>query len=143
MPEVSTVRLYVLRGMYLLIGVGLGVGILRGILSPPEHLSYIASQFRSVLGAVSLLAFLGVRYPLKMLPLLLFELLWKSIWLLAFGLPLWLHHQLDADTRFILYACLLGIVLTPLVLPWGYVIRHYVKASGDRWGAHHAAGNDA
>jgi hypothetical protein len=143
MSEVSTLRLYVLRGMYLLIAVGLGFGILRGILSPPENLSYTASQFRSVLGAVSLLALLGVCYPLKMLPLLFFELLWKSIWVLAFGLPLWVNQQLDANTRNVLYACLTGVVLTPLVLPWGYVVSHYLKAPGDRWRAHHAAGKDA
>jgi hypothetical protein len=143
MPEVSTSRLYVLRGMYLLIAVGLGIGTWPAILFPTEHLSHIASQFRSVLCAVSLLALLGIRYPLKMLPLLLFELLWKSIWILAFGLPLWLNQQFDADTRFVLIACLLGIVLTPLVLPWGYVVSHYLKASGDRWAAPHAADKHA
>ena len=26
-----------------------------------------------------------------------------------------------------------GVVLMPLVIPWGYVWRHYVKAPGDRW----------
>lgn len=142
MSEVSTLRLYVLRGMYLLIAVGLGITIWPGILSPPENLSHMASVVRSVLGAVSLLALLGIRYPLKMLPLLFFELLWKSIWVLVFGLPLWLNQQLDANTRETLNACLMGIVLVPLVLPWGHVVRHYLKASGDRWGAHPAAGKE-
>ncbi len=26
-----------------------------------------------------------------------------------------------------------GVVIMPLVIPWGYVWRHYVKAAGDRW----------
>ena len=30
--------------------------------------------------AMSLLAFLGLRYPVKMLPVLLFEALWKLLW---------------------------------------------------------------
>jgi hypothetical protein len=30
-------------------------------------------------------------------------------------------------------ATLMGVVLVPLVLPWGYLWRHYVKAPGDRW----------
>jgi hypothetical protein len=25
-------------------------------------------------------------------------------------------------------------VLVPLVTPWGYVLKHYLKAPGDRWG---------
>jgi hypothetical protein len=31
--------------------------------------------------------------------------------------------------------CLLGIVLVPLVVPWGYVFKHYLKEPGDRWGS--------
>ncbi len=69
-----------------------------------------------------------------MLPLLFFELVWKSIWVLAFGLPLLLSGQLGPDTTETLTACLMGVVLVPLVTPWGYVLEHYLKAPGDRWG---------
>jgi hypothetical protein len=134
MSEVSTIRLYLLRAMYLLIAVGLGITIWPGILSPPESLSHMGSVVRSVLGAVSLLAVLGIRYPLKMLPLLFFELLWKTIWVLVFGLPLWYAQKPDAGTQETLQACLMGVVLVPLVIPWGHVYRHYLKDPGDRWG---------
>jgi hypothetical protein len=133
MHDVSTFRLYVLRAMYLLIAVGLGMTIWPGILSPPGNLSHMGGVVRSLLGAVSLLAVLGIRYPLKMLPLLFFEFLWKCIWVLAFGLPLWSAQQLDPNMRETLNECLLGIVLVPLVMPWGYVVTHYLKAPGDRW----------
>jgi len=63
---------------------------------------------------------------------------WKSIWVLAFGLPLLLSGGLDPNVSFggteTLVNCLLGIVLVPLVTPWGYVLKHYLKAPGDRWG---------
>ena len=88
---------------------------------------------RSVLGAVALLSVLGIRYPVRMLPLLFFELVWKSIWVLSFGLPLWSAHRLDAGTGETMQACLMGVVLFPLVIPWRYVFTHYVKAPGDRW----------
>jgi hypothetical protein len=88
---------------------------------------------RSLLAAVSLLAALGIRYPLKMLPLLFFELVWKSVWIVAIGLPLWSTEQLDPDTWETLKACLMGIVLFPLVIPWRYVLANYVKTPGDRW----------
>lgn len=133
MSEVSTFRLYVLRALYLLIAVGLGLTIWPLILASPNTPSHMASVVRSVLGAVALLALLGIRYPLKMLPLLLFELVWKSIWVLAYGLPWWLQGQLDANTRETLNACLMGVVLVPIAMPWGYVFRHYLKAPGDRW----------
>ena len=133
MSEVSTFRLYLLRAGYLIIAVGLALMIWPGIISPTDNLPHMNSVVRSVLGAVSLLAILGIRYPLKMLPLLFFELLWKSIWVLAFGLRLWSANRLSPDARETLNDCIFGIVLVLLVTPWGYVLKHYLKATGERW----------
>lgn len=133
MPEVSIFGLYLLRAMYLLMVVGLAFQIWPGILHHPTNLEHMRGVVRSLPGALSLMAALGIRYSLKMLPVLFFEFVWKSIWVLAFGLPLWSAHQLDPDTRETMKACLMGVVLVPLVLPWRYVFAHYVKAPGDRW----------
>src|SRR5215210_3939088 len=99
MSEVSTFRLYLLRAMYLFMAVGLAIFKLPGLLHP-ENLSPTDSVVLSVLGAFALLAVLGIRYPLKMLPLLFFEFVWKFIWVLTFGLPLLLSGQLDPNTSF-------------------------------------------
>ena len=133
MHEVSTVRLYALRAMYLLMLVGLAVDIWPRVLFPPENLEHMRGVVWSLLAAVSLLAALGLRYPLKMLPLLFFELVWKTIWVLAIGLPLWLGDRFDPATRDTWNSCLMGLVLFPLVIPWRYVFEAYVKARGDRW----------
>lgn len=133
MQEVSTFRLYLLRATYLLLIVGLGFQIWPGILNPPRDLEHMRGAVRSLLAAVSLLAILGLRYPLKMLPLLFFELVWKSIWVVAIGLPLWFAGRLDPATRETWNACLMGLVLFPLVIPWRYVLDNYVKAPSDRW----------
>lgn len=135
MPDVSTFRLYLLRATYLLLVVGLGFDIWPGILNPPAELEHMRGVVRSLLGAVSLLAVVGIRYPLQMLPLLLFELVWKSIWVIAIGLPLWSSGRLDAGTRETWNACLMGLVLFSLVIPWGYVFARYVRQPGDRWGS--------
>ena len=75
MAEVSTLRLYLLRAMYVFMFVGLAIFEWPGILNPPPGVSNMGSVVGSVLGAISLLALLGIRYPLKMLPLLFFEFL--------------------------------------------------------------------
>ncbi len=96
-----------------------------------------------MLGGFALLAVVGIRYPIKMLPLLFFEFVWKVVWVLAFGLPLLLSGGLEPNVSFggtdTLINCLLGIVLVPIVVPWGYVFRQYVKAPGDRWGTKQVA----
>jgi hypothetical protein len=68
----------------------------------------------------------------KMLPLLVFELAWKLLWALAIWLPLHLAGGVDADTADSAFAIFFGVILVPLVLPWGYVWKNYVAAPGDR-----------
>lgn len=63
----------------------------------------------------------------------------ESIWILAFGLPLWSAGQMGPDERETMKACLMGIVF-PLVIPWGYVLANYVKAPEDRWRTRAAPG---
>jgi hypothetical protein len=130
---VSTLRLYLLRAMYLLIVVGLGVQVWPGIVNAPPNLEHLRTVVRALLGGITLMALIGLRYPLKMLPLLFFELAWKTLWVLVFGLPAWRAGTMDADMHETFVACLMGVVLVPLVLPWGYVWRQYVRAPGDRW----------
>ena len=133
MAEVSTFRLYLMRAMYLLIFVGLGSEVWPGIIHHAKPWDLMHGVACSLLAALSALVALGIRYPLQMLPLLLFELLWKAIWLVAVALPLWSAHQLDPDTMETVNACLMGVVLCPIVIPWPYVLANYVKKPGDRW----------
>lgn len=133
MSDVSTFRLYLLRAMYLLIAVGMGMNIWPAIISPPSVVANANSVVRALLGALTLLALLGLRYPLQMLPLLIFELLWKLIWIVAVALPIWLGPGLDAYAAETLFECSIGVVLVPLVLPWGFIFRQYIQAPSTPW----------
>lgn len=145
MSEVPTWRLYLMRALYALIAVGLG-SIMWPRLLHHGHWAQMEGVAFALLGTLATLAALGVRYPLQMLPILLFELLWKSIWLLLIALPLWKVGQLDAGTMETVRDCIPGVVICPIVIPWGYVYRHYIRKPGDRWrraGGHRAAGGDS
>lgn len=132
MAEVSTLRLYLLRGMYALVAFGMGSIIWPAVL---DHGTWDRwhGVGASMLAALTLLCAVGIRYPLQMLPLLVFELAWKVIFLVAVALPLWRAGALDPATRASAIECLPGVILVPLVLPWGYVWANYVKKAGDRW----------
>lgn len=128
--EVSLIRIHVLRAAYLLLVIGLGAMVVPEIIShPPASRGVIAS----LLGGVWVLAFLGLRYPLQMLPLLLFEFTWKAIWMVAYGLPQWSSGQLPPTFAEDMFNIAFGVILMPLVIPWSYVWRHYVVASSERW----------
>jgi hypothetical protein len=119
--EVSLIRLYLLRAMYLLIVVGLGIVIWPGVIQHDKPWGLMQGVVNCMLAAFSALCLLGLRYPLQMLPLLLWELAWKSIWLLVVALPLWSSGQMDAATW--------------STIPWRYVFAHYLRKPGDRWRA--------
>jgi hypothetical protein len=128
--NVSLARLYVLRAMYLLLVVGGGIAFLPALFG---HDPMARGVIPSLLGGLWLLACFGLRYPLQMLPILLFEMAWKTIWLVDYGLPQWragVHTpQFNEDFK----AIVIGPVLLLLIIPWGYVFRQYVKKRGERW----------
>jgi hypothetical protein len=132
MTEISLFRLYALRAVYLLLAVGLAATVWPLVISHPPQWPLMNSVVCSLLAAVSVLALIGIRYPLQMLPVLLFELLWKSIWLIAVALPLWSADLIDARTWDTVRDCVVAVVLIP-VIPWRYVIARYVTRPGDRW----------
>jgi hypothetical protein len=132
MTDLSLWRLYLLRAGYLLIFVGLALMIWPSLIHHREGWPLMNSVVSALLAAVSVLAALGLRYPLQMLPVLLFELAWKSIWLVAVAWPLWRAGPLDPDTMETVRDCLVTAILIPLI-PWDYVIANYVKKPGDRW----------
>ena len=112
--EVSTFRLYTLRAMYLYMFVGLAIFKLPGILNPAPSLSNDGSLVASVLAAFLRLAVLGLRYPVKMLPLLFMEFLFKFIWFAGWG-PL--RQELGPEAQLTLTGVLMGIILVPIPTP--------------------------
>lgn len=132
MTELSLFRLHLLRAAYLLLVVGLGLTMWPAMIGHSLSWPLMNSVVAAMLCAVAVLAAFGLRYPLQMLPVLLFELAWKAIWLVAVALPLWSAGQIDARTWETVRDCLLGIVLVPII-PWSYVLAHYVRRPGERW----------
>lgn len=132
MNEVSLFRLYVLRALYLLVVIGLGVQIWPTIIRHATPWEFMHGVELCMLAAFSLLCALGIRYPVQMLPVLMWELIWKTIWLVIVPLPLWLDGRLEENMLPNVFAISL-VVLVYLAIPWPYVYSHYVKKHGDKW----------
>lgn len=97
MHEVSLVRLYTLRVCYLVLAAGLGTFMWPMVLRHSAEFAATEGVRFALLGGLGLTAVLGLRYPVQMIPLLLFELLWKTVYLVFFALPLYLHGPTPAS----------------------------------------------
>ena len=134
MVKVSLFRLYLLRAMYLFIVVGFGMFIWPGILQHRGPWELMQSVVNCMLIAFWTLALFGLRYPLQMLPVLLWEFVWKMVWLGTVALPAWQSGTMDEGTQANAFACVFALLI-PLVLPWRYLLAHYVRNAGDPWRA--------
>lgn len=133
MTEVSTIRTYALRVVYLLNFVGLGMTAWPAVVSPEKPLGLLDGVAFSFWAAFSVLMGFGLRYPLQMLPLLLLQLSYKVVWLLAVALPLWSAGQWDSSATGLTRVFVAPVVVDLLVIPWAYVYANYVKKPGDGW----------
>ena len=116
----SSVRLAGLRGAYLLLGLGLAIA--KWPLLPQGHtMPLYEGVTLCFLTALSVLALLGLRFPFTLLPVLLFEIMWKVLWLSVVVLPQAVEGSLDPDTRSIAFSCAL-VVPVAIAVPWRYVV---------------------
>jgi hypothetical protein len=134
MAEVSLLRLNVMRAVYLLIFLERSLRVLPALVAPATPLGPWDGVAYSFWGALALLAALGLKYPLQMVPVLLIQLVYKALWLLAVALPLWAAGApLDPLTTSFAWAMAIGVALDLIVIPWGWVYANYVRRPGDPW----------
>ena len=130
-PRLPTWRLNVMRIGYFVMFVGLVVK------KWPEMLNHADWELMegtvvTMLVAMSVLALLGLRYPQRMLPVLLFEVGWKLTWLGTVALPLWLDGNLTGPTLEQANK-VLWVAIVIVVVPWRHVVRQFVLARGEAW----------
>jgi hypothetical protein len=124
-------QLNLLRVGYLVMGGGLAV-FKWPLLFDHGPWELFQGTVEALLVGMSLLALLGLRYPVRMLPILLFEVTWKLIWLGVVALPLWLDNEL-AGATLAQVVKILWVVVVIAVIPWRYVVTQYLMAPGEPW----------
>jgi hypothetical protein len=121
-----------MRVGYAVMALGIAATKWPVILQDAASLPVFEGVVAALLTAMSLLAFLGLRYPVQLVPLLILESTWKLIWLVAVALPHLLAGDVNAELGRVL-SSVLFVVLILAVTPWDYAWRRYVRAPGDPW----------
>ena len=122
---VSTPRLWLLRACYLLLVVGLAIRFWPVVFfGDIATLPRMEGAVAALLSALGLLSIAGLFFPLRMLPLIVFEIAWKAIWVVAVALPNWRAGTLDEGLSAILFNCAWAIPFV-FILPWRYVLTNF------------------
>ena len=131
-PQVALWRLYTLRLAYFILAAGLGIVVWPDVIRHTNEFGAAHGIQWALIAGIGLTAALGLRYPVQMLPLLIFELTWKAIYLVAFALPLWRAHQITEAVAEDIHAVVMVVIFVPLI-PWRYVFAQYAIKPSERW----------
>ena len=131
--DVSTVRLHAMRALYSLNVVLVGSNVWPQLVGQSNPLPLMEGVALSFYAALSTLSLLGLRYPVRMMPLLFMQLFYKSAWLLAIAVPLASAGRLRPELAGAVQPLVVGALLDLLVIPWPYVAANYLLTPGDRW----------
>jgi len=130
--ELAVWRMNVMRLGYAFMGVGLAIVKWPIVVQDVRSLPVMEGVVACLLTGMSLLAFLGLRYPVRMLPILLFEATWKVIWIGTVALPHLIANDLSTEARDLLFNCSFVVVILA-VIPWRYTWQRYARTPGDAW----------
>ncbi len=124
---VPRIKIYLLRLLYPLMAVFLGIDAWTHIVTFQGEWDPAAAAAWSVWASYSLLAVLGIFHPLKMLPLVLLEITYKSIWLAVVAYPLWSRGELMGSPAEDMTYAFLWVLLPIVAMPWKYAFNTYVR----------------
>jgi hypothetical protein len=123
-PPVALWRINAIRFLFLLMAVIMGSVVWSQLLFESADWPVARGLAKSMLAALALMSLFGVRYPMQMLPLMLYEIAWKTIWITLIAGRAWMAGKWSADIEGLFYDCI-GIVIAYFIVPWRYVWARY------------------
>lgn len=123
---VRPIHIFLLRVIYLLMCSLMARTAWTNILGHQGAWDPYRAMGDSVWAAYGTLALLGLLQPLRMLPIVLFMIFYKSVWLAVVALPLVRAGTLAGSSAEELTYIFLAAPVFALCVPWGYVLRQFV-----------------
>lgn len=123
-------KIYLLRLLFILMAFFLGYDSWQHILAHRGPWNNTDAVAWSVWGSYAILSFIGIFRPLKMLPIVMLEILYKTIWLLMVSYPLWVNGELAGSPAEETTYVFLIVVLPIIAMPWKYFIKTFITGRG-------------
>ncbi|MDX6694542.1 MAG: hypothetical protein QOF02_2145 [Blastocatellia bacterium] len=123
---VRPINIYLLRLLYFLMFIGVGIQSWQTIIShqgPWDHTKAVAF---CVWVAYPTLSIFGLLRPLKWLPIVIFMIFYKTLWVIVVAYPLWRANALAGSPANEMAHIFIGAPFVALIVPWKYVFQNYV-----------------
>ena len=123
---VRPINIYLLRLLFLLVVIFVASDSWSAILKHEGPWDHVRAAAVCMWAAYSVLAIFGLLQPLRWLPLVLFEIFYKVVWLVIVAYPLWSTNQLAGSPAEGMTHAFLWVILPIVAVPWGYAFRTYL-----------------
>ena len=123
---VPRINIYLLRLLYTLMFFFVVYGSWSYIFKHTGPWDHVNAAAWCMWGTYSVIAFIGILRPLKMLPIVLFEIVYKIAWLLIVAYPLWVKNELAGSPAEGMTSDFIWVVLPIVAMPWRYFFRTYI-----------------
>lgn len=123
---VPKIKIYILRLMFFLMAVFLGKDSWTYIITFKGSWNPMDAMAWCTWASFSLLAILGLIHPLRMLPIVMLEIIYKILWLIIVAYPLWSTNKLSGSEAEGMTNAFLWVLLPIVAMPWKYFIRKYI-----------------
>lgn len=123
---VAKYKIYLLRLLFMLTFLLVGKASWTYLLTYEGPWDPLHAVAFCVWASYSTLSVLGLKHPLKMLPIVFFQIFYKVLWLMVVAYPLWSENQLSGSPVEELTYTFLWVALTIIALPWKYAFKKYV-----------------
>ena len=123
---VPRINIYLLRLLYTLMFLFVTYDSWKHIFNHTGPWDNINAAAWCMWGSYAGISVIGIVRPLKMLPIVLFEITYKVAWLAVVAYPLWAKNELTGSPAEGMTRVFLWVVLPIVAMPWRYFFRTYV-----------------
>ena len=123
---VRPINIYLLRLLFLLIVVFVASDSWSAIVTHKGQWDHVKAAAVCMWAAYSALSVFALINPLKWLPIVMFEIVYKIIWLVIVAYPLWSTNQLAGSPAEEMTYAFMWVILPIVAMPWAYAFRTYV-----------------
>jgi len=123
---VRPINIYLLRVLYFLMFVGVAFEAWKTIITHQGPWDHTRAVAWCVWAAYPTLSIFGLLRPLRWLPIVIFMIFYKTLWVIVVAYPLWRAGTLAGSPAEEMAHIFVWAPVIILIVPWVYVFKNYV-----------------